>query len=53
MSTIDQVRAAEEKMKNLLCARKNENPEDPNYLDAELRNAGDEYASAIRDLEWT
>lgn len=53
MSTIDQVRAAEEKMKNVLCARKKDNPEDPNSLDTELRNASDEYSSAIRDLEWT
>ena len=53
MSTIDQVRAAEEKMNCVLCALKQDNSEDPDYLGAELRSASDEYARAIRELEWT
>lgn len=52
MSTIDEVRAAEEKMKIILDGLKTSNGEDPNYLDTELRSASDEYTRAVRDLEW-
>lgn len=53
MSTINQVRAAEEKMKTLLDGLKTSNEADPNYLGTELKSASDEYARAIRELEWT
>jgi hypothetical protein len=53
MSPIDQGRAAEEKMKSVLCGRKKDNSEDPNFLGTELRSASDEYARAVRELEWT
>ena len=53
MCTINAVRAAEQKMKTILDALKTSNIEDPNYLGAELKSASDEYARAVRDLEWT
>ena len=53
MSTINQVRAAEEKMKTLLDGLKTSGAEDANDLGTELKSASDEYARAIRDLEWT
>jgi hypothetical protein len=53
MSTINEVRAAEEKMKTLLDGLKRSNAEDPNNLGTELKSASDEYARAIRELEWT
>ena len=53
MSTINQVRAAEEKMNIILNDMKTSNAEDPNYLGSELKSASDEYARAVRDLEWT
>jgi signal transduction histidine kinase len=53
MSTIHEVRAAEEKMKNVLEALKTAKAEEPNYLDTELKCASDEYTRAVRELEWT
>jgi hypothetical protein len=53
MSTINQVRAAEEKMSNVLDALKMSKAQGPNSLDTELRSASDEYARAVRELEWT
>ena len=53
MSTMKQVRAAEEKMKSLLDDLKTAKAEDSNYRGAELRTASDEYTKAIRELEWT
>ena len=53
MSTIQEVRAAEVKMKSVLDALKTAKAEEPNYLDAELRCASDEYTRAVRELEWT
>lgn len=53
MSTINEVRAAEEKMKTILDGLKAANAEDPNYLGTELKSASDEYARAVRELEWT
>jgi hypothetical protein len=53
MSTINQVRAAEEKMSNVLDALKMSKAPAPKSLDTELRSASDEYARAVRELEWT
>ncbi len=53
MSTIREVRAAEEKIKSVLDALKTAAAEEPNYLDTELKCASDEYTRAVRELEWT
>jgi len=53
MSTTNEVRAAEEKMKTILDSLKTSKAEDPNYLDTELKSASDEFARAVRELEWT
>ena len=54
MSTINEVRAAEEKMKTILDGLKTSKAEDDqNYPGTELRSASDEYARAVRELEWT
>jgi hypothetical protein len=53
MSTMNEVRAAEEKMKTLLDGLKTSNAENPNNLGTELKSASDEYARAVRELEWT
>lgn len=53
MSTINQVRSAEAKMKSVLDALKTAKEEEPNYLDTELKCASDEYTRAVRELEWT
>ena len=53
MSTIQEVRAAEVKMKSVLDALNTAKAEEPNYLDAELKCASDEYTRAVRELEWT
>ena len=53
MSTMNEVRAAEEKMRTILDGLKTFKAEDPNYFDTELKSASDEYARAVRELEWT
>jgi len=53
MSTIQEVRAAEAKMKSVLDALKTAKAEEPNYLHTELECASDEYTRAVRELEWT
>lgn len=53
MSTMREVRAAEERMQSVLDALKKATEEEPNCLDKELRCASDEYTRAIRELEWT
>jgi len=53
MSTIDEVRAAELKMKSVLDAFKTAKSEEPNSLDTELKCASDEYTRAVRELEWS
>jgi hypothetical protein len=53
MSTMNEVRAAEAKMKSVLDALKTTKSEEPNYLDTELKCASDEYTRAVRELEWT
>ena len=37
----------------LLDGLKTSNEADPNYLGTELKSASDEYARAVRELEWT
>ena len=53
MSTIEEVRAAEVRMRSVLDALKTAKAEEPNYLDTELKCASDEYTRAVRELEWT
>lgn len=53
MSTIQEVRAAEAKMKSILDALKTAKAEEPNYLSTELDCASAEYTRAVRELEWT
>jgi hypothetical protein len=50
MSTIEEVRAAEKKVQEVLDALKKAGAQDPNHLSTELRNATDEYARAVREL---
>ena len=50
MSTIEQVRAAEKKVREVLDALKESGAQDPNDLSSQLRNATDEYARAVREL---
>jgi hypothetical protein len=51
MSTIEQVRAAEKKVQEVLEALKKASSQDPNHLSTALKNATDEYAKAVRELE--
>ena len=53
MSTINQVRSAEAKMKSVLDALKTAKEEDPNYLDTELKCAHEETRIDRRGLAWT
>ncbi len=50
MSTIEEVRAAEKRLQDVLAALKDAGVEDPNGLAFELKNATDEYARAVREL---
>jgi hypothetical protein len=50
MSTIEEVRAAEKKVQEVLDALKKAGPQDPDHLSSELRNATDDYARAVREL---
>jgi hypothetical protein len=50
MSTIEEVRAAEKKVQEILDALKKAGPQDPHHLRTELKNATDEYARAVREL---
>jgi hypothetical protein len=50
MSTIEEVRAAEKKVQEILDALKKAGAQDPHYLRTELKNATDEYARAVREL---
>jgi hypothetical protein len=51
MSTIEEVRAAEKKVREVLEALKKASSQDPNHLSTALKNATDEYARAVRELE--
>ena len=50
MSTIEEVRTAEKRVQGLLDALKKAGAKDPNKLAFELKNATDEYARAVREL---
>jgi hypothetical protein len=52
MSTIDDVRTAEEKMHKILDALKDAPPQELDRLNAELRAVSDDYEKAVRELEW-
>ena len=51
MSTIEEVRAAEKKVKEVLESLKKAGAQDPNHLSTELRKATDDYAKAVRELD--
>ena len=51
MSTIEEVRAAEKKVKEVLESLKTAGAQDPNHLSTELRKATDDYARAVRELD--
>jgi len=50
VSTIEEVRAAEKRVQEILDALKKTGAQDPNHLSNELMNATDEYARAVREL---
>jgi len=51
MSTIEEVRAAERKIQELVNALSTAGAADPNNLAAQLRDATDVYARAVRELK--
>ena len=53
MSTIEEVRAAEARVQNVLDALKKAETQDQNHLSDELKNATDEYTRAVRELSHT
>jgi hypothetical protein len=50
MSTIEEVRKAEKRVQEVLEALKKASAQDPNHLSTDLRNATDDYARAVREL---
>jgi hypothetical protein len=50
MSTIEEVRSAETRVQKVLAALKKADARDSDDLSAELKNATDEYARAVREL---
>jgi hypothetical protein len=50
MSTVQEVRAAEKKLREVLEALKKAGAQDPNDLGAALRSATDEYAKTVHEL---
>ena len=50
MSTIEEVRAAEKKVQEVLEALKEAGAQDPSQLSTDLQNATDEYARVVREL---
>ena len=50
MSTIEEVRKAEKRMQEVLDTLKKASAQDPNHLSTELKNATDDYARAVREL---
>ena len=50
MSTIEEVRTAEKRVQEVFDALKKAGAKDPNKLAVELKNATDEYARAVREL---
>lgn len=51
MSTMEEVRAAEKRVQEILEALKHTGAEDPNHLCADLQQATEHYAAAVRELE--
>ncbi len=51
MSTIEEVRAAETRVQELLDALRKAEAEDQNHLSDELKTATDQYARAVRELK--
>jgi hypothetical protein len=51
MSTIEEVRAAQERVQSVLAKLRKSGAMDPNNLNEELRKATDDYAKAVRELE--
>ena len=51
MSSIEEVRAAEKKVKEVLECLKKAGARDPNHLSTELEKATDDYARAVRELD--
>ena len=52
MSTIQEVREAEKKVRETLEALKEAGPQYPHELNVELQRATDEYSRAVRELKW-
>jgi hypothetical protein len=52
MSTIEEVRAAEMKVKEVLEALNRADSRDPKCVNSELNRATDDYARAVRKLKW-
>ncbi len=50
MSTIDEVKAAEKRVKELVEALKKAGAGDPEHLTERLQKATDDYAKAVREL---
>ena len=50
MSTIEEVRTAEKKVQEVLAALKKAGAQDQNHLSTDLKNATDDYARAVREL---
>ena len=50
MSTIQEVREAEKRVEKVLEAFKRAGAQDPTHLSDELKNATDEYARAVREI---
>jgi hypothetical protein len=51
MSTIQDVRVAEQKVQELLAALKRLGADDPENIRQKLMSASDEYAKAVRELK--
>ena len=51
MSTIEEVRAAEKKLQELVNALRKSGANDPDNLNIQVMKASEEYARAVRELE--
>ncbi|HLV85800.1 MAG TPA: hypothetical protein VKV39_02415 [Candidatus Sulfotelmatobacter sp.] len=51
MSTIEEVRAAEKKVQQILDELRHAGALDPNHLNDQLRAATEEYAQVVRELK--
>jgi hypothetical protein len=51
MSTIEEVRTAEKKVQELVNDLRQAGAQDPSDLSTQLKNATDEYARAVRELD--